>query len=154
MEEFEKCRNYACKLLKYRSRSQKEIEDRLKKKKFSAEIIEKVIPWLKEKQYLDDLKFAQEWIAQRQRKGYSEKLIRWELKQKGVSEEMVSSNLSNQEGLLSNKEVAKKLVEKKIKLYKNLEPAKVKQRVQNLLLRHGFSWEVIGEILKKNDYGD
>lgn len=149
MEEFEKCRNYACKLLKYRSRSQKEIEDRLKKKKFSAEIIEKVIPWLKEKQYLDDLKFAQEWIAQRKRKGYSEKLIRWELKQKGVSEEMVSSNLSNQEGLLSDKEVAKKLVEKKIKLHKNLEPVKVKQRVQSLLLRRGFSWEVIGEILGK-----
>ncbi len=154
MEEFEKCRNYACKLLKYRSHSEKEIKERLKQKKFNDDTVADTIRWLKEKNYLDDSKFTKEWIAQRKRKGYSEKLIRWELKQKGISEQISNLDLSNQEQFLSDQEVAKKIVEKKIKLYKNLEPAKVKQRIQNLLLRRGFSWEVIGEILKKNDYSD
>jgi len=152
--ESEKCRNYACKLLKYRSRSEKEIREKLKQKKFSESTITDTLCWLKEKKYLDDRKFAQEWRESRKRKGYSEKYIRWELKQKGILTEIVNSDFDEQEELLPDKEVAKKLVEKKIKQYKNLEPEKRKQRIQNLLLRRGFSWEIIEEILKKNDYTD
>ncbi|HCJ65748.1 MAG TPA: hypothetical protein DHV62_00075 [Elusimicrobia bacterium] len=154
MKESEESRNYASKLLKYRNRSEKEIREKLKQKKFNDTVIADTIGWLKEKKYLDDQQFTREWIESRKRKGYSKKYIHWELKQKGISAETVNLDFDEQEGLLSDKEVAKKLVEKKIKQYRNLEPTKVKQRIQNLLLRHGFSWEIIEEVLKKFDYGD
>lgn len=154
MEDFEKCKDYACRLLKYRSRSEKEIEDQLKRKKFSESEIRETIAWLKEKGYLNDERFAREWLESRKRRGYSEKYIRLELKQKGISEQLSNLDLNNQEQFLSDREVAEKLVEKKMKQYRNLEPVKVKQRIQNLLLRRGFSWEIIEEILRKNDYAD
>lgn len=151
MNELEECRNYASKLLKYRSRSEKEIREKLNQKKFSENIVEDTIHWLKEKKYLDDQQFAQEWIESRKRKGYSEKYIRWELKKKGIISVPSEPELNNQEGLPDDREVAKRLVEKKIKQYKNIAPEKRKQRIQNLLLRHGFSWEIIEEILGRKE---
>ncbi len=154
MEESERCKNYALKLLKYRNRSEEEISKKLKEKKFSDIIVTDFVRWLKEKKYLDDQQFVREWIESRKRKGYSEKLIRWELKRKGIVGQNIESEISGQEQILSDKEVAKKLVEKKMKQCKNLEPLKFKQKVQSLLLRRGFPWEIIEEILKKNDYTD
>ncbi len=153
MKELEESRNYASKLLEYRSCSENEIREKLKQKGFGDETIDATIGWLKEKKYLNDRQFAREWTESRKRKGYSEKYIRWELKKKGIINESLESELSSQEELPTDREVAKRLVEKKIKQSKNIHPEKIKQRIQNLLLRHGFSWEIIEEILK-NDYTD
>ncbi|MER1976213.1 recombination regulator RecX [Pseudocitrobacter faecalis] len=49
------------------------------------EEVEKVITWCHENRYLDDLRFVQQFIASRSRKGYGPARIRQELGQKGIA---------------------------------------------------------------------
>ncbi|NQU73859.1 MAG: regulatory protein RecX, partial [Candidatus Omnitrophica bacterium] len=57
-----RAKNCAYRLLSYRSRSIKEINDRLKKKGFSPAIIKKTVTHLKQINYLNDEEFAKSWV--------------------------------------------------------------------------------------------
>src|SRR3989344_6604171 len=82
--------NKALKFLSYRPRSEKEIRDKLKKKKASEETINKIILRLKENNFINDEEFVRWWIEQRTNfKPRSLRLIKMELKQKGVSNDLI-----------------------------------------------------------------
>lgn len=139
-EQYEKSMNAAIRFLSYRPRSKKEIVDFLKKKKAEAEIREKVIDRLTELGYIDDEKFASWWIEQRKTfrpKGAA--IIKQELKQKGVIID----------GLTDDKNSARLLVEKKLKLLKNLSDFEKKRKLYGFLARRGFSSSVIDDILRE-----
>src|SRR4030042_1258169 len=96
-KELEKAKSSAFKLLSYRIRSCKEISDKLKDKGFSQDTIAAVIRDLKRIDYLDDYKFAKEFIESRlihNPKG--EKLLRYELLKKGVDKNTIDELLREQ----------------------------------------------------------
>ena len=64
-EEIKRAKDYSFKLLSYRPRSIKEIEDRLKKKDYSAKVILEVIKSLKRLKFLNDKEFARMWVKSR-----------------------------------------------------------------------------------------
>jgi regulatory protein len=78
-QELEKARAYAFLLLKFRPRSELELSQRLKRKKFSQEIVFKSIAFLKEKKFLDDDCFARNWINSRIKKPLGLRRLRKEL---------------------------------------------------------------------------
>lgn len=137
--------NASFRFVSYRPRSKKEIADFLKKKlkkwkQIDISLLDKVIARLEELGYVDDEKFAAWWIEQRKTfrpKGAA--IIKQELKQKGVIID----------GLTDDKNSARLLIEKKLKLLKNLSDFEKKRKLYGFLARRGFSSSVIDDILQE-----
>jgi len=137
--------NFALHYLSYRTRSEKEVRDKLRTKNVEPEIIEKIIAKLKEKRFINDEEFARQWIENRSRfKPRSLRLVKLELKQKGISDEIIEGIISNDEFLISNDlEQAKKLVEKRIGRMKGLAKQEIYQKLGRYLASKGFNWDTI-----------
>lgn len=142
---FQKYLESAIHFLSYRMRSEKEVRDNLIKKKASPEIIEKVITWLKEQRFVNDREFARLWIESRARsQPKSLRIIQMELRQKGVSKDILSEVATHPDTVVgSDLDRAKKLVEKKIGKYKDLPKHELYQKLGAVLARRGFSWDII-----------
>lgn len=138
--------NLALRFLSYRPRSEKEIREKLKSKKVEPQTLEKIISKLKEKKFINDEEFARMFVGNRLRfRPRSLRLIKLELKQKGISPEIISNSiLSEAEGLISNDEdSAKMLVEKRIGRFKGLDKQKIYEKLGRFLASKGFSWDTI-----------
>jgi regulatory protein len=150
---FEKFYVKAAHFLKHRPRSEKELRDNLKKKSIRfrhipstdiAVVVEKVIQTLKEQQFLDDSAFANWWIEQRSRfRPRSIRVLQLELRQKGVDQEIIDEVFYQLEQPVSNQEMAKKIVEKKLPRLKNLPKEEIYKKLGGSLARKGFDWETI-----------
>lgn len=142
-EELKKAENYLVKILSYRPRTVLEVERKLKKRGFSEEVIEEVIKKAKTLGYLDDLKFAQEWIRYKKNKKIGNLKIKEELLTLGIPREIIEDNLKEEEDF-SN---CLFLLKKRIKNLKN--NFKEKRRLFAFLKRRGFSDEVIKKAFKE-----
>ncbi len=155
MDTFERYCNASLRFLSFRPRSEKEVRDYLNKKKVDPLIIEKIIIKLKEKNFINDAEFAKMWVESRTRfKPRSIKFIIIELKQKGISQDLIKSVIQNSEFRIQNDlEQAKKLVEKKREKYKGVSKQELYQKLGGFLARRGFDWETIkasiDEVMKK-----
>lgn len=149
-----KIRNYCLRLLKYRPRSQKEIEERLKRKKCPQDLIEEVVGEFIDAGLINDREFAKFWFNWRTEiNPKSKNLIRLELRRKGIAEDLIEEELR---GISSEDEFlkAKELAQKKYQKLKGLESIKIKRRLYGYLQRRGFApdiiFEVVSEIFKTN----
>ena len=137
---FDKFFNSSLRFLSYRSRSEKEVRDNLLKKKAPQEIIESVITKLKEHKFLNDKEFAEWFIKSRTAsRPKAARIIKMELKKKGISQEIIDDLPSTIDDLDS----AKKLIEKKFEKYKSLEKKEVYNKLGGFLARRGFDWDTI-----------
>ena len=154
MGEFEMIYNSALKFLSYRPRSEKEVRDRLRIKNHESGIkdlnllIDQVILKLKKYKFIDDTEFAKKWIENRTRfKPRGLRLIKLELKKKGISDEIIQTIIHNSEFIIQNDlEQAKKLVEKKIERFRNkfgMTREKTYQKLGRYLASKGFDWDTI-----------
>jgi len=153
MKDFERFYNKALEFLSYRTRSEKEVRDRLKLKiqkskckiaDQNSKLIDDIIEKLKKKKFINDEEFARQWIESRLRfKQRSLRLIKLELKQKGIDPEIIDKMI-NDEGLMINDvDSAKKLVEKKIERFRNLPEQEIYQKLGRYLASKGFNWDTI-----------
>lgn len=147
--EFIKAKDYAYRLLSYRQRSRQEIEQRLKKKKFTPGVIKKTIAYLSEINYINDEDFARCWIRSKIESnpcGWS--LLRYQLRQKGIAEQIIARVISSFSAQYDEIDVAKRLLSSRRTRCKGLEPLKLKKRLYDYLCRRGFSQEAISEAIK------
>lgn len=80
-------RSRALRLLDHRARSKQELRDRLLEAEFPQASVDTVIADLVENGLIDDRRFAEEWVRQRRtRRGKSRRVLREELRRKGVSD--------------------------------------------------------------------
>ena len=138
----EKARQYSFLLLKYRLRSEKEIADRLVRKKFPPEVIKETIAFLKEKRFIDDSSFARAWLQSRIKRPLGIRRLKQELRFKGIDKEIIESNIERIKKNYSESEVVQSIVEDKFRKMRNIEPQKAKMRIYSYLLRRGFSPDV------------
>lgn len=141
-ELFKKALHYSFLLLKYRPRTTQEIRSRLKQKKFSKPIIEKVVDYLQEKKFLDDQEFAFVYTRDKLQRGFGEKRIRFNLKRLGISSEMAEAAFEQVKQEVDYKEIIKNLVNK---LYSR---NKKRENIFRYLIQRGFSYD---DILKYSD---
>ena len=142
--EFIKARDYAYRLLGYRFRSAKEMKERLKRRGYSCETIKKTIGYLAELNYINDEDFARFWVRSKiQSKPVGWSLLCYQLRQKGIAEEIIEKVLSALRGQYNEAGAAKELVALRRRYYKNVEPLKLKKRLYGYLRRRGFSQEAI-----------
>lgn len=134
-------------LLKFRLRSESELYERLKNKKFVEEIIKQTLLFLKDKGFIDDSLFAKAWIESRMKKPLGLRRIRQELNLKGIDKEIINSQISAIKKNYSEADIVKKIAKARFSKLNNIEPRSAKRRVYAYLLRRGFSPEIIIDVL-------
>lgn len=148
--ETNKLMEKALRFLSFRPRSEREVKDHLKKKSqlSSDEIIDGVLSRLKHLGYINDLEFVRWWIEQRQAHSpRGAQLIKSELYQKGIAQEIVDQVLPEDEK--GEVEQALKTAKKKLRAYQKLDSREFKQKMGQYLARKGFDWETIKEALNR-----
>lgn len=152
--EFKLLLNKVYRLLSIRLRSEKEIRDYLRVKGvrdkgvLGQEVIEQIIDKLKQLNLINDLEFAKKWYESRSRKK-GMRVIRLELIQKGISKDIIEQITGD--GLLVHEEgqSARQLLEKKMKIWKNLPLLEFKKKAYEFLLRRGFNFDVVRVVVEK-----
>jgi len=156
--EYIRARDRAVKYLGHSPKSRAEVIANLTQKGFSLENIEKVVSMLSGKGYIDDIKFAKIFINHKLKiNNFAKKRIITELLLKGLRKEDIleafeqfeAENMQNMQSL--ELEAAQLALNKKIK-HKNLPTdLKEKQRLVNFLLRKGFSYQTIENVIKQEE---
>ena len=83
-KNFIRGRNYLIHLLAVRDYTTKEIENKLKKEDYPDEVVEEVIQYGLERHYLDDMRYAEDYIRFRQG-SKSIRQLKYQLSQKGIA---------------------------------------------------------------------
>lgn len=143
-----------------RMHSEKEIKDYLKRLSFKRKVkaqdeisdivISKTIEKAKKKGITDDEQFARSWMESRSKK-YGPQKIKQELFQKGIDRKIIDEVIGSWLMVHGKPDIATEILEKKIKLWKNLKPFEVRKKAYEYLLRRGFDYEVIKKIIEKID---
>jgi regulatory protein len=145
-------RDKAIRLLAHRARSRKEIVDRLKQAGYEPQDIDWVIEELQRLRLLDDAEFARLFARTRMiTKPVGAFLLRQELKQRGVAEKEIEAAVVAGYEEQSERQVARELAIKNKKKQVKLDEDKAKQRVSDFLLRRGFHWDIVNEIIEDWD---
>lgn len=140
------CRTKAIDLLSRREHSTFELTNKLRLRDFSKSEIEATLPLLKEKNYLNDRRFTEMFIITRLRKKPEGKIIIIKrLQQKGIpyslADEIYDSVVSSD----FEKEVIQRAYEKLSKKFGDN-----REKLINSMLKLGFSYSSIKEILEEN----
>ena len=133
-----------------RNHSEEELKSKLLKKFPQKLPVEKVITHLKKLDYLDDEKFAQEWIEYRlSAKPRGRIVIKRELRIKGVNEGLVEKTLN----LVYNRDREKKELVRLLGQRADKYPRtrKGKNQLISYLLHRGFLWEDIKESMESEE---
>lgn len=148
-ENTKKAYNMSLNYLKYRMRSQREIEDYLTRKGFDWENIEAVIEKLKEYDLIDDQSFAKALMRDTiSAKPVGRRFVAYKLKQKGVADDIIESTLSC---ITDEKEfeMALELAEKQYRRYGGCPSKKELEKIGRAMARRGFNWDTINRALRK-----
>ena len=148
-DEGEKALNYTFRILSKKGYTEGEIREKLYQKGYKKEIREKTINRLKELGFLDDRKFAQEFIERYLfRKPAGKYLLAKKLREKGIKAKIVEESL---EKFYPEKEedLAKKAGEKFLSRLNSLPLEKKKARLFSFLSRQGFPSEMCVQTTQK-----
>ncbi|MDD5344390.1 MAG: regulatory protein RecX [Smithella sp.] len=150
MEEKDLAMQFAMKLIGLRRRSVFEIEKRLKEKSYPGDIISYVIEELKKFKYLDDEAFAESFIYDRiNLRPCGKRMIERELRNKGVSSEIIGEKIASLLDEKTELELAERLISKKMRtLKKSDDKNKARRKLSAYLASKGFSFDTIGQALR------
>lgn len=145
-EQLDSARNAAVHFLSFRLRSISETRSFLQGKHIPLPIIDNVLNHLEETGLLDDRKFAA-WVSDsRARTGYGPVRIRQELQQKGVAADTIEEVLKK-----DWTEIVKPLIKKLQSKTNSGDERKRKLKLQQYLLRHGFTYNHIARAFESKD---
>jgi regulatory protein len=134
------------KYLAYRPRSTAEVRRYLRKKAVSEQVSERVAGRLREVGLLDDRAFAEYWVENRETfRPRSRRLLRQELRQKGIDEELVSEVLTG----VDEENSAHRAAVRQAPKYARLDDEGFRQKMSSFLRRRGFNYEVAREAVSR-----
>lgn len=139
-DSLQRCMDAAFNFLSYRPRSEMEMKQRLRRRGFSQEMIEKVIYKLKKKAFINDTEFVRYWLDNRAEfnpKGRT--VLKIELKQKGIRRDLLNDMIGN----VDEEDNAYRAALKRTRVLNNLEYDEFKSRLFTYLKWRGFGYEII-----------
>ena len=147
-DELESAYTRALHFLSFRSRSIQETRDYLTRKGCSPELTSAVLRRLEEEGYLDDARFCREWLENRSAfRPRSVSLIKAELRQKGLTDEVIESTLA--QANLQESELALNAARRAVGRYESLPEETFRLRLGAFLQRRGFSYAVASETVRR-----
>ncbi|MGD9712148.1 MAG: regulatory protein RecX, partial [Thermomicrobiales bacterium] len=146
-DDFLSAYEYAIDLLARRARSEREVRDRLRRKRYEEPAISRVLNRLVENNYLDDAEFARFWIENRTaNRPKGDRALRQELMAKGVNRPIIDEALSTAD--LDQRMLAIEAGRKRIRSLEGLPPDVQRRRLASYLQRRGFRWDAIGPAME------
>lgn len=146
-DEIEKAFNRALHFLGFRMRSEHEVKQKLLDAGYGEAVIQEAIVKLRRLGFLNDETFSKALLeTQKKTSGQGPRAIQQKLQQKGINKDLqakILNDYSEDEQL----EVAKKMAEKEARKNRKESPQQKEMRIQNALLRKGYSYEIIKEAL-------
>lgn len=132
--------------LSYRSRSESEIRQNLRKHEIPEDIIEQTLQRLRQDGLANDDQFAQAWVENRSTfRPRSRRMLAMELRQKGLADEAVSSALED----VDDEALAYEAAQKRILRLKDMEWVDFRKKLSEFLARRGFSYSVITSVVTR-----
>lgn len=135
----EKAKQSAFQYISFRPRSTQEVRQNLVKKEYPEVVIDQVMNRLIELNLLNDREFARFWIEQRETfKPRSQRALRQELYQKGLSREIIDEAVADVDELAA----ARKAAEKKAYRWTHLPRETFFSKMSGFLQRRGFNYAI------------
>lgn len=145
------CKERSLYLIEYSPKTEKQLKDKLKKGgKYTDEIIDKTIEFLKKHKYIDDESLARRYIELNKER-YSKTVIFQKLYQKGIKRELIDILKQDESIFYDEESLCKKLLHKKCPDYKDIKDTmdiKERQKIYAYLVRKGISYDTVQRVLK------
>ena len=140
---------FAMKLIGLRRRSEAEIRQRLADKGCDAALTEETVAELYRYKYLDDEAFAESYINDRMNfRPVGRFVLKNELEKKGIAKSIIEEKLAKLTSEEQELEMAKKLIEKKLRTSNLKDEKKLRDRIIYHLRSRGFSSEIISQAMQ------
>ena len=134
----------AVRFLSYRPRSAEEVRRNLLKYKVADSLIALVLERLEGLGYLDDLGFARFWLENRARfKPMGPRALRYELRSKGVADEIIETLLAD----IEVDDAAYRAAVGRAKSIRQTTRQAFRQKLSGLLRRRGFEADTIRDVV-------
>lgn len=133
-------------LLNHQQRTSHEIRQKLIEKGFSSTRVEEVVDRLTQTGLVEDGQYALLWVENRNTyHPRSRRLIRMELRQKGVAEDQIDQALL---GSAEDDELATQAAMQQIRKYSDLDWPEFRKKMSAFLLRRGFSYGTVAPVVR------
>lgn len=142
-------KKYALKILSEKVYTEKQIYDKLKKRKYSDIVIKNIIVYLKENKLIDDCSYIKEIIFSYNNKNYGKNRILDELMKDGISKENLSLLEFDEE---KEEEKAMAALDKFVRKQSNKSLNKLKQDAYAHLINKGFENEIASCAIDKYSF--
>ncbi len=151
-DEIRKAFNRALHYLGFRMRSEHEVKQKLLDSGYGEAVVLEAIVKLRNLGFLNDETFSEALLQTQKRTAKrGPRAIQQELQRKGIRKELqerVLDSYSEEEQV----EVARGLAEKEASRRRSQSPKQTEQRIQNLLLRKGYSYDIIKQALTSIEF--
>ena len=143
------CKETALKIIERSYKTKKEMEKRLLEKGYNLEEINETLKFLEEYNFINDESYTKAFINDRTKTQGKQK-IKYALKNKGVSDEIIEEELSNLD-MKKEKENANILALKKynILIKRENDKYKIKEKIIRFLISRGYNYEVAKDAVKE-----
>ncbi|WKY46842.1 RecX family transcriptional regulator [Eubacteriaceae bacterium ES3] len=148
----EKCMEAAVRFLSYRSRTENEVLEHLRKKGFSEEVIVKVMERLREYHYVDDQQYLNSYLSNNEAvKKYGRKRIYYDLEKRGLADHL----LQKLDDYFSLEKEKKLCVTLAVKYESTVKGKSVRERQKKLyekLMRLGYNHQMVLEAVNNLEW--
>lgn len=143
------CKETALKIIERSYKTKKEMEKRLLEKGYNLEEINETLKFLERYNFINDESYTKAFIKNKTKTQGKQK-IKYALKNKGVSEEIIEEELSNLD-MKKEKEKANILTLKKynILIKRENDKYKIKEKIIRFLISRGYNYEVAKDAVKE-----
>ena len=132
--------NYVMNLLSRREYSEFELRCKMQEKAFSEEDIDQAIAYCQQKNWQSDQRFTESYLNSRSQRGYGINRIKQELRQlKGIESATIEAVVREYD--IDWSALALNVLRKKFPDYKEKQPPKMRQKIWQYMLSHGFHQE-------------
>ena len=135
-------------ILSIRPHCEQDLKNKLRKKKHSSKVIDKVLNNCKRLELIDDAKFAKAYIAELKENGSGLQMIKMKLFQKGVPRELIEEELENSYSKEDEIMAAKIAFKKKLPALKREQDTQKREaKLYRYMISRGFNYETIENIM-------
>lgn len=147
-EMYIKAKNKALKLLHFSSRTEKEMRERLKKYEYEETVIDRVMDFLKEYDFINDQKYTERMIRSKSKgKKYGQNRIKQDLYRKGIHESMIEDTLLEEIDEETEYENAFSLAQKKMRTISDTDKRKIYEKIGRYLAYRGYKYDLIKKVI-------
>ncbi|MGG0657321.1 recombination regulator RecX [Rummeliibacillus pycnus] len=148
-DEIQRSFNRALSFLSFKMRSEHEVHQKLKDLEFGEAVIQEALQKLKKLGFLNDESYSKALLETKKKTAKKgPRAIQKDLEKKGIDQKLqqqVLHSFSEEEQL----EIALQLAEKAIRNEHRKTPSQMKQKIQEMLIRKGYSFTIVEQVFEQ-----